>query len=121
MQSIVPILNEKGTIDTPLISEPGQNFMVRVLQAAPEPVTLIVTGPLTTVAEALDIAPEIESKIQEIVWMGCALNVPGNVSKYLEPGQDMSAEWNAYWDPESDLQNLANSNFDCPVSFRYHQ
>jgi purine nucleosidase len=95
----LPILNEKGTIDTPLISEPGQNFMVRVLQAAPEPVTLIVTGPLTTVAQALDIAPEIESKIQEIVWMGGALNVPGNVSKDLEPGQDMSAEWNAYWDP----------------------
>lgn len=104
----LPILNEKGTIDKPLISEPGQNFMVRVLQAAPEPVTLIVTGPLTTLAEALDIAPEIERKIQEIVWMGGAMNVPGNVSKYLEPGQDMSAEWNAYWDPESDRQNLAN-------------
>jgi len=31
----------------------------------------------------LDIAPEIESKIQEIVWMGGALNVPGNFSKAL--------------------------------------
>ena len=28
----LPILNEKATIDTPLISEPGQNFMVRVLR-----------------------------------------------------------------------------------------
>lgn len=93
-----PILNEKETIDTPLVSEPGQNFMVRVLQNAPQAVTLIVTGPLTTVATALDLAPEIESKIEKIVWMGGALNVAGNVSKDLEPGQDMSAEWNAYWD-----------------------
>ena len=31
--------------------------------------------------------------------MGGALNVMGNVSKDMEPGQDMSAEWNAYWDP----------------------
>lgn len=52
-----PILNEKETIDTPLISEPGQNFMVRVLKSAPEPVILMVTGPLTTLAAALDIAP----------------------------------------------------------------
>jgi len=41
--------------------------MVRVLREAPEPVTLMVTGPLTTVAAALDTAPEIESKIKEIV------------------------------------------------------
>jgi purine nucleosidase len=95
----LPILNEKGTIDTPLISEPGQNFMVRVLRDAAVPVTLMITGPLTTVAQALDIAPETESKIQEIVWKGGALNVMVNVMKDMEPGQDMSAEWKGYWDP----------------------
>ncbi|NQE37452.1 Non-specific ribonucleoside hydrolase RihC [Microcoleus sp. IPMA8] len=31
--------------------------------------------------------------------MGGALNVIGNVSKDMEPGQDMLAEWNAYWNP----------------------
>ena len=97
----LPILNERETISTPLVSEPGQNFMVRVLQQATEPVTLLVTGPMTTVATALDIAPEIESKIQEIVWMGGALNVPGNVEKSIEAGQDGSAEWNVYWDAKS--------------------
>ncbi len=75
--------------------------MVQVLREAPEPVTLMVTGPLTTVATALDMAPDIESKIKEIVWMGGALNVPGNVEKSLEAGQDGSAEWNVYWDPVS--------------------
>jgi purine nucleosidase len=97
----LPILNERETIQTPLLPETGQEFMVRSLQAAPAPVTLMVTGPLTTVATALDMAPEIEGKIEEIVWMGGALNVPGNVSRDIEPGQDGSAEWNVYWDPIS--------------------
>ncbi|RAM52564.1 MAG: nucleoside hydrolase [Hapalosiphonaceae cyanobacterium JJU2] len=96
-----PILNQSDRIITPLVSEPGQDFMVKVLRAAPEPVTLMVTGPLTTIATALDKAPDIEAKIQKIVWMGGALNVPGNVEKNWEPGQDGSAEWNVYWDAVS--------------------
>ncbi|MBD1894416.1 nucleoside hydrolase [Coleofasciculus sp. FACHB-129] len=97
----LPILNERETIQTPLVPESGQKFMVRSLQAASSPVTLMVTGPLTTVATSLDMAPEIEGKIEKIVWMGGALNVPGNVSRDIEPGQDGSAEWNVYWDPIS--------------------
>ena len=94
-----PILNHKETIRTPLLEESGQVFTVKVLQEAPEPVTLIVTGPMTTVATALDLAPEIETKIKEIVWMGGALNVSGNVEKAFAPEHDGSAEWNVYWDP----------------------
>ncbi len=110
----LPILNQNETINTQLVSESGQDFMVRVLREAAAPVTLMVTGPLTTVAIALDKAPDIEAKIQKIVWMGGALNVPGNVEKMggalnvpgnveknWEPGQDGSAEWNVYWDAVS--------------------
>ncbi|PMB22040.1 nucleoside hydrolase [Fischerella thermalis] len=97
----LPILNQSDRIITPLVSEPGQDFMVQVLQQAPEPVTLMVTGPLTTIATALNKAPDIETKIKKVVWMGGALNVPGNVEKNWEPGQDGSAEWNVYWDPIS--------------------
>lgn len=97
----LPILNQNEFIDTPLVNQPGQDFMVKVLRAAPAPVTLMVTGPLTTVAVALDQAPDIAAKIEKIVWMGGALNVPGNVEKSLEAGQDGSAEWNVYWDAVS--------------------
>jgi purine nucleosidase len=100
----LPILNQSETIRTALLAEPGQDFMIQVLREAPEPVTLMVTGPLTTVATALEKAPEIEAKIQRIVWMGGALNVGGNVEKSWEPGQDGSAEWNVYWDPISAAQ-----------------
>jgi purine nucleosidase len=94
-----PILNEHGEPRTPLAAETGQVFMARVLREAPEPVTLLVTGPLTTVAAALDLDPGIQPKIKEILWMGGALNVPGNVDPILEGGQDLTAEWNVYWDP----------------------
>ncbi len=97
----LPILNQSETIRTPLVAESGQDFMIKVLREATEPVTLMVTGPLTTVATALDKAADIEAKIRRIVWMGGALNVPGNVEKNWEPGQDGSAEWNAYWDSVS--------------------
>lgn len=97
----LPILNQTETIRTPLVAVSGQDFIVSALKAAPAPVTLMVTGPLTTVAVALDTAPEITAKIEKIVWMGGALNVAGNVEKSLESGQDGSAEWNAYWDPFS--------------------
>jgi purine nucleosidase len=96
---LFPILNEKETITTPLVSEPGHQFMVNKLKAAPQPVTILETGPLTTIADALDLDPSLESIIERIVWMGGALNVPGNVSPVIEGGQDVSAEWNVYWDP----------------------
>lgn len=69
--------------------------MVDALGRAKQPVTVLETGPLSTVADALVAAPDIEAKIREVVWMGGALNVPGNVE---EPGHDGSAEWNVYWD-----------------------
>lgn len=94
-----PILNEHPEIRTPLVPEPGQAFLARLLREAPEPVTYLETGPLTTLAAALDIDPRLEKKIKEIVWMGGALNVPGNIDKIIEGGQDGSAEWNVYWDP----------------------
>ncbi|BAZ13926.1 inosine/uridine-preferring nucleoside hydrolase [Calothrix sp. NIES-4071] len=94
-----PILNQRDTYTTPLLTEPGQDFMIRALRSASEKVTLLITGPLTNLAYALDKAPDIETKIRRLIWMGGALNVPGNVEKNWESGQDGSAEWNAYWDP----------------------
>jgi purine nucleosidase len=94
-----PILNESETVRAPLAAETGQAFMVRVLHEAPEQVTILATGPLSTIAAALELDPSVEYKIKELIWMGGALNVPGNVDKIIEGGQDGSAEWNVYWDP----------------------
>ncbi len=95
----LPILNQQEALAAPLVPETGQEFMARLLLEASQPLTLLETGPMTTLAAALDIAPEIESKIERILWMGGALNVPGNISHYFDGNQDGSAEWNVYWDP----------------------
>ena len=93
-----PILNEPDAIATPRSNITGQEFIVRQLQQAPEPVTLIVTAPLTTVAEAIATEPKIVGKIAEIVWMGGALTVGGNVQPAYALEHDGTAEWNAFWD-----------------------
>jgi purine nucleosidase len=72
--------------------------MVEALKNSSEPVTLMITGPLTTLATALDLDPTIETNIEKIVWMGGALNVGGNVEKAFALEQNGSAEWNVYWD-----------------------
>ncbi len=91
-----PILNQTGTIEAPLSETTGQEFLARTILNHPGPVTLLMTGPLTNLAWALNEFPAVEAKISELIWMGGALHVAGNVS---EPGHDGSAEWNVYWDP----------------------
>jgi purine nucleosidase len=99
-----PILNEKEGVRTQLVAQRGQAFVAELLAAAQQPVTILETGPLTTLAEALLIDPSISEKIREIIWMGGAFHVPGNVDKVIEGGQDGSAEWNVYFDPEAAAQ-----------------
>ncbi|ACT04495.1 nucleoside hydrolase [Paenibacillus sp. JDR-2] len=94
----LPILNEPGVIHTPEAELPAHKHMIRQLLASDEPVTLLFTGPLTDLARALDEAPEIEKKIDKLVWMGGTFNEQGNVQ---EPEHDGTAEWNAFWDPEA--------------------
>ncbi|ERN42201.1 Inosine-uridine nucleoside N-ribohydrolase [Rubidibacter lacunae KORDI 51-2] len=97
----LPVLNERDEIRTPLVPESGVDFMANALSAAPRPVTLMVTGPLSTLAEVLERDPSLFAHIDRVVWMGGALNVPGNVERLYAPEHDGSAEWNAFWDPPS--------------------
>lgn len=98
---LFPILNARDTITAPLATIDAQHAIVAALNAADGPVTFLEIGPLTTLAGALALDPGIAAKIERIVWMGGALNVPGNVARMHEPGHDGSAEWNVYWDPIS--------------------
>ncbi len=117
-----PILNERDEIQTPRVAEAGQAWLARLLREAPAPVTLLETGPLTTIAAALALDPALEAKIKRIIWMGGALNVPGNIDKIIEGGQDGSAEWNVYWDPEGAAQvwQTAIPLIICPLDITNH-
>jgi inosine-uridine nucleoside N-ribohydrolase len=78
------------------VAEPGHEFLARKLQEADDPVTVLITGPVSNLAAALITQPDLADKIEAVVWMGGALNVPGNVRDYDHDG---TAEWNAFWDP----------------------
>ena len=99
-----PILNEQPIAGDSLATDTGTPFMIRCLENSPEPVTLMVTAPLTTVAEAIATKPEIIPKIQKIIWMGGALKVAGNVQKSFAQEHDGTAEWNVFWDAVSAKQ-----------------
>ena len=58
---------------------------------SPGRLTIIAIGPLTNVAAALDSRPDIVNAISEIVVMGGAVGVPGNITPY--------AEFNIHEDP----------------------
>ena len=64
-------------------------------------VTLLATGPLTSLQLVLEAEPALESKLASIVWMGGAIDVPGNLDPATLPAAALNpyAEWNAYWDP----------------------
>lgn len=58
----------------------GAEKIVEQVMAAPGEITLIALGPLTNVALALHLEPRLATSVREIVLMGGAVRVPGNVS-----------------------------------------
>lgn len=59
-------------------------------------VTLLMTGPCSNLQRSMEQNPQIKSHIKELIWMGGAVDVPGNVAMH---NHNKSAEWNAFWDP----------------------
>ncbi len=74
-------------------------FLVDTLRTAAVPVTLCALGPLTNLALALRIAPDISGRIERIVLMGGAIGV-GNVTP--------AAEFNIWADPEAAARVFAS-------------
>jgi len=74
-------------------TEHAVDFIIRTLRAAPDKsITLCPLGPLTNVALALRLAPDIAAKVKRIVLMGGAMNL-GNMTP--------AAEYNVYVDPHA--------------------
>lgn len=67
-------------------------WLIETLRAADQPITLATLGPLTNIAAALVMAPDIVTKIDRLVLMGGAIG-QGNVTA--------SAEFNIYVDPHA--------------------
>lgn len=80
----------------------GEAHLAQALEAAgDEGLTILATGPLTQLRMVLEVQPELKSRIRRVVWMGGAVDVPGNLEPDTLPGIPVGkpAEWNAFWDP----------------------
>ena len=74
-------------------------LIVNILQSTNDRISIVAVGPLTNIAEALQTAPEIDSKIEAIYIMGGAVEIDGNVGISGVGIQNKYAEWNIYIDP----------------------
>src|SRR3954451_20989618 len=83
---------ELTTGEAPLDPRPALELMAATVEAAPEPLTLVPTGPLTNVAQLLTARPDLRERIREIVLMGGG-TARGNVTP--------AAEFNVFVDPEA--------------------
>ena len=80
--------------ETPLQDQHAVDYIIETLRNEPSgTVTLCPLGALTNIATALTRAPDIASRIQEIVLMGGAYFEVGNITP--------AAEFNIYVDPEA--------------------
>lgn len=60
------------------------DFIIEQIKSFPHEVTIIAVGPLTNIALAVQKAPEIIPLVKEVIIMGGAVRVPGNVTPYGE-------------------------------------
>ena len=92
----------KSGLDGPDLPDPtmqlqaqhGVDFIIDTLRREPaNTVTLCVLGPLTNIATAFQKAPDVVSRVQQIVLMGGAYFQVGNITP--------TAEFNIYVDPQA--------------------
>ena len=63
--------------------------------------TVLSTGPLTNLADALMADPELAGRLGPVFVMGGAIHVPGNLTCCGAPEDNDVAEWNIYVDPHA--------------------
>jgi len=76
-----------------VIAQSAAEFIVKMAHAHPHEITLVPVGPLTNIALALLLDPQIADLIKEVIIMGGAVSIPGNISPV--------AEANIYHDPHA--------------------
>jgi len=81
------------------------DLMLETIKLSNDPITIVATAPLTNIAHAISRDPETMRQVKEIVWMGGAFAVPGNISS--------TAEFNAFCDPHAAAEAFA---FGIPIT-----
>lgn len=96
MLNALPAILATPLDTSPLVEQSAKEFIADSIAASAEPITVLMTGPCSNLVAAIDSNKAIKDNIEQIIWMGGAVNVVGNVAMH---NHDNSAEWNVYWDP----------------------
>jgi inosine-uridine nucleoside N-ribohydrolase len=70
------------------------DYIIDTIESAAVPVTILAIGPMTNLAMAIRLKPELEKKISRVVFMGGAVHVNA-------PEDNRAAEFNFWMDPEA--------------------
>ncbi len=94
----------------------GDSLLSDLLTKAVEndnPVTLLITSPITPLSDLLTEHPELEEGIARLVWMGGAIQEDGNLDSNTIPTEvaNPQVEWNVYWDPHGADWIFRNTSF----------
>jgi inosine-uridine nucleoside N-ribohydrolase len=76
-------------------------LMVAMINQAPEPITIFLSGTFTNLAQALRLDPGIKDNIAAVYFMGGAVYAPGNITGLMPDSGNAVAEWNIYTDPNA--------------------
>ncbi|TQN32967.1 purine nucleosidase [Haloactinospora alba] len=85
------------------VRESAAELLVRSARAAPGEIDVLALGPLTNLALALNLEPELPRLLRRVVVMGGAVRAPGNITPW--------AEANTYNDPEA-AEVVLGAGFD---------
>jgi inosine-uridine nucleoside N-ribohydrolase len=90
-QAVVPAPGSKLSVRKP--RKDAISYLIQEIERRPGEITILAVGPMTNIALALRMRPDIETKIKRIVFMGGSINVAGNATQ--------AAEFNFWFDPDA--------------------
>ena len=85
----------------------AEELIVDLASAGDRPLTILTIGPLTNLAMALRLDPALPARIDRVVAMAGAVEVPGNVAPPEGEAGPPTAEWNLHADPTAAAQVFA--------------
>jgi inosine-uridine nucleoside N-ribohydrolase len=99
----LPILRPyRSTVSTP---PPSGNKLVAMLLeravASGDRLVVLLTTAFTSLTDVIRAQPHLAAGIDRVLWMGGAINVPGNLDPNIlgKVVANKRAEWNVFWDP----------------------
>ena len=95
--SVIPLLPE-GQPTTKPANEDAAHFMIRMVRKYPNEVTIYEGGPMTNLALAISIDPQLPELTRELVFMGGSLSPKSDNPEFLNNPRH---EFNFWFDPEA--------------------